>query len=78
MAAAAAEVVPGPICSAKIAVRYPRSAKTTAQVNPETPAPTMATVRGMAEVLGLIFPLPTIKRNWERGLKMRARWKPHI
>jgi hypothetical protein len=31
-----------PVSAAKIAARYPRSAKTTAQVNPETPAPTMA------------------------------------
>jgi len=32
----------------------------------------------MAKVLGLVFTLPTIKRNPKRGLKMRARNKPDI
>src|SRR4029453_6482824 len=42
-AAAAPEVVCWPISLEKIAVRYPRSAKTKPQVRPETPAPTIAT-----------------------------------
>jgi hypothetical protein len=45
MAAAAAESVRLPICSAKMDGANPLSAKTTAQVRPETPAPTMATRR---------------------------------
>src|SRR4029077_1891231 len=46
-AAAAPDVVRCPISPAKIAVRYPRSAKTTAHVNPDTPAPTIATLLAM-------------------------------
>src|SRR5436190_10589176 len=42
-AAAAPEVVCWPVSLAKMAVRYPRSAKITPQVRPDTPAPTMAT-----------------------------------
>src|ERR1700759_5541330 len=48
IAAAAPEVVRCPIFSAKICVRRPCSANSTAQVKPETPAPTMATRFGMA------------------------------
>src|SRR6266850_4109763 len=69
MAAAAAEVVSGPTCSARIVVRCPRSAKTTAQVSPETPAPTTATVCLMARVLRLFLLPPTTKRNWEHDPK---------
>jgi hypothetical protein len=43
MAAAAAELVPSPISSAKTDVSNPASANRIAQVKPETPAPTMAT-----------------------------------
>src|SRR5205814_5465537 len=39
MAPAAADVVCGPVSSAKMVVEYPRSARRTAQVKPETPAP---------------------------------------
>src|SRR6476659_8045584 len=41
-AAAAPEVVFWPVSSAKIVASHPRSAKTTPQVSPETPAPMMA------------------------------------
>src|SRR6202022_4533985 len=42
IAPAAAEVVCRPTSSAKIDTRYPRSANTTPQVSPDTPAPTIA------------------------------------
>src|SRR6266536_2366440 len=41
-AAAAPEVVSWPVSSAKIVTSHSRSAKTTPQVSPETPAPMMA------------------------------------
>src|SRR5438874_5736243 len=41
-AAAAADVVCGPVWSAKMVTPQPHSARTTPQVRPETPAPIMA------------------------------------
>ena len=42
--AAAAEFVAWPVSAAKIAVRHPPSANTTALVSPDTPAPMIATL----------------------------------
>jgi hypothetical protein len=66
-----------PICAAKTAVRYPRSAKTTAQVNPETPAPTIATVFGMAESLKAGLPTANPKsemRTFREGHASACLW----
>src|SRR5438874_10970567 len=77
MAPAAAEFVSSPISSARTAVSNPFSAKRIAEVKPETPAPTMATLRfistgphpnllpqgeGTADMCKVIQPVITVRR----------------
>src|ERR1700730_1378883 len=73
IAPAAAEVFCCPIASAKIDTENLRSAKTTPQVKPDTPAPTMATDGGMPLIVGQALRLPNQTAATAQRLRFRAR-----